>query len=326
MIQKIINSNIRLLVISLLMFVFCSPIIIKYSPYNLQIKKLNTFIAEINQCNLSLNQSIQDKSIDSNLAKDLLTSGILNLNLINQEISSFSVMKQNELLKKNVMTSLSYNASLYEISFSLLSTSDLNSINMKLPEFSESLSLVENSSNTLNLLGLDSSFPIESKVFFENSSNYVTTVLKVTREKNVNSQQNKYFSQGLNECLSLFANIDEDLKPALDKIKEDGRSLDVLVSDLKNKRSSLSTIKNKSYSLTIPEKGSTIYKKLQDTLTTYELYINSLQYSLITESSSSCPTEIIDENYTESFDNYHSFLTSFQELKKELDIFNKNCI
>jgi len=326
MIKKIINSNIKLLIISLFMFVFFSPIIIKYSPYNLQVKKLNIFIGEINQCNLSLTQSIQDKSIDSKLAEDLLTSGILNLNTINQDISSLSVMKQNELLKKNVLNSLSYNASLYEISLSLLTTSDVNNINTKLPEFSESLSLVENSSNTLNLLGLDSSFPIECKVFFENSSNYVTTVLKVTREKNVNSEQNKYFSQGLTECLSLFDNIDEDLKPALDKIKEDGRSLNVLVSDLKNKRSSLSTIKNKAYSLTIPEKGSILYKNFQNTITTYELYINSLQYSLITESSSSCSSEIIAENYNESFDNYNSFLASFQELKKELDIFNKNCI
>ena len=326
MIKKIINSNMKLLVILIFMLIFCSPIIIKYSPYNLQIKKLNTFIEEIYQCNLSLSQSVQDKSIDSNLAKDLLTIGIVNLNNITQDVSSLSVMKQNQLLKSNVMDTLSYNTSLYEITLSLLKTSDINSLNIKFPQYSKSLTLVEDSSDTLNLLGLQSSFPLESKVFFQNSSFYVTTVLKITREKNINSEQNKYFTLDLNECLALLDNIDEDLKPALDKIKEDGRSLDVLISDLKNKRSALFTIKNKTYSLTIPEECSILYKEFQDTLTTYELYLTSLQYSLITESSASSSSEIIKENYNESFEKYNSFLDNLQKLKKSLDTFNKNCI
>lgn len=325
MIKKIINSNVNLLIISLLMLVFCSPIIINYSPYSLQIKKLNIIISKINQCNLSLTQSVQDKSIDSDMAKNLLTSGIVKLDDINQEISSLPSMKQNELLKTKVMDALNYNTSLYEITLSLLKTSDLNSLSIKFPEYSNSLKLVEDSSNTLNILGLEPSFPIESKVFFENSSNYVTTVLKITREKDIKYEQNKYFSQGLNECLSLLDNIDEDLKPALAKIKEDGRSLEVLISDLKNKQSSLSSIKNKSYALTIPEEGSTIFKQFQDVLSTYEIYLNALKYSLITETSSSS-SERIDENYNESFDKYDSYLVNVQDFKKELDIFNKNCI
>jgi len=325
MIKKIISSNVNLLIISLLMLTFCSPIIINYSPYSLQIKKLNIIISKINQCNLALTQSVQDKSIDSDIAKDLLTSGIVKLDEINQEISFLPSMKQNELLKTKVMDSLNYNTSLFEITLSLLKTSDLNSLSIKFPEYSNSLKLVEDSSNTLNLLGLEPSFPIESKVFFENSSNYVTTVLKITREKDIKYEQNKYFSQGLNECLSSLDNIDEDLRPALAKIKEDGRSLDVLISDLKNKQSSLSSIKNKSYALTIPEEGSTIFKQFQDVLTTYEIYLNALKYSLITETSSSS-SETIDENYNESFDKYDSYLDNVQDFKKELDIFNKNCI
>lgn len=326
MLKKIINSNINLLLTLIFMLIFCSPIIINYSPNNLQIKKLNIFINDIYQCNLSLSQAVQDKSIDSNLAKDLLTTGIINLNNITREVSSLSVMKRNEVLKSTVMDTLSYNTSLYEITLSLLNTSDLNGINSNFPEYSNSLTLLEYSSNSLNLLGMNSPLPLESKVFFQNSSNYVTTILKITRDKNINTEQNKYFTLGLNECLSLLNNIDEDLKPALDKIKEDGRSLDILLSDLRNKRCELATIKNKSYSLTIPKDGYILYKELQDTLANYELYLTSLQYSLITESSNSSPSEIIKENYNESFEKYSSFTDNLKILKKSLDIFNKNCI
>ena len=324
MYKQLINSNRKLLILSLLMLVFCCPLIIKYSPYYLQVKKLNIFIEDLNTCNSSLSQSVHNQSIDCDLAKDLLTSGIVELNSLSKEVSNFDVMKRNELLKSKLIDTISYNNSLYETTLTLLKTSDFNMLNTKFSEYSTSIELVENSYNTLNILGLKGSFPIESKTFFDNSSNFVTTVIKLSREKDVKSSQNKNFSKGFNDCLTILDTISEDLKPALDKIKEDGRSLDVLSSDIKTKRTALNSIKNKSYSISIPEEGSTIYKKLQDTLNSFELYINALQYSIISESSTS--EDISNENYKESFNKYAIFTKKFEDLKKDLDIFNKNCI
>lgn len=324
MIKHLLTSNKKLLIILLLVFIFSCPIIIKYSPNNLQIEKLNILLDKLSSCNNSLCESVHNQSIDTGLAKDLLSSKIIELNSLSEEVSSTPVSQKNQLLKTKLIETISYNNSLYEITLSLLKSSDFNSLNSKFSEYASCIELVENSYNTLNILGLNGSFSEENKVFFENSSNYITTVIKISREKDIKSAQNKYFSQGINDCINLLDTISEDLKPALDKIKEDGRSINVLSDDIKAKRSKLATIKNKSYSISIPTECSSLYKEFQDTLNAFELYINQLQYSIISENSST--EAVINKNYDDSFLKYSSYTEKLSDFKKDLDIFNKNCI
>jgi hypothetical protein len=112
--------------------------------------------------------------------------------------------------------------------------------------------------------------------------------------------------------------------PALKKIREDKRSLDVLLKDIKDKRSKFNDIKNRSYGLTIPEGGNECYNLLQDAINYYELYITTLENSIIVEKTSqNGDNKEIEENYSNSFSKYNDFIKSLKYLSAELDNFNK---
>ena len=145
---------------------------------------------------------------------------------------------------------------------------------------------------------------------------HYTGVIKV-------SQKSTYILN-LEDCIEVLNSIKEDLRPALAKIREDGRSLDNLLKDVKDKRSKFNELKSKTYSFSIPENGNDCYQVLQDTLNYYELYITSLEHSIVVEKTSTekDKDDNIDINYENSFEKYEDFTDSLKDLKSELDNFN----
>ena len=83
-------------------------------------------------------------------------------------------------------------------------------------------------------------------------------------------------------------------------------------------------MKSKTYSFSIPENGNECYQALQDTLNYYELYITSLEHSIVVEKTSTEKDndDNIDINYENSFEKYEDFTDSLKDLKSELDNFN----
>ena len=215
------------------------------------------------------------------------------------------------------------------MALSLLKNPNDENLSSKFSQYSTEYKLLLENFKDLKKLGLKASFPNEAKAFFEYSCSYVNTVIKLNREKDVKTTQKREYVINIQNLLSKFDEIGENLEPALNKIKEDGRSLEVLLTDIKEKKSKFNEIKSSSYSLSIPEEGNECFSLLQDTINYYDLYINSLEHSLIIEKSSDNDTnsknkEYISKNYDNSFSKYKDFTDNLAELKNELNSFNNN--
>ena len=191
-------------------------------------------------------------------------------------------------------------------------------------EYTQTYELLKNNYDTLHLLGLDIEFPSEADEFFTTSTTFINTLIKLNRENDIKVSQKSTYILNLEECIEVLNSINEDLRPALNKIKEDGRSLDTLLKDVKDKRSKFNELKSKTYSFSIPENGNECYQVLQDTLNYYELYITSLEHSIVIEKTSTEKDndDNIDINYENSFEKYEDFTDSLKDLKSELDNFN----
>lgn len=298
--------------------------IIKLTPSHRNISKMNKIISKIEECNKSLKNCLDGDSINSENTKDILTNNTLILSDIKNELDSLKVVNKNESLKFKLSETLDYNLNLYQLTLNLLKDPSSSEIHLTFSEYSKTYELLVSNYDTLDLLGLDASFPEEAETFFSKSTGFINTIIKLNRESDIKVSQKKTYVLSLEECISLFDGISEDLRPALAKIKEDGRSLDVLLKDVKEKRSKFSELKSKTYSLTIPEDGNECYQVLQDTLNYYDLYIASLEHSIVVEKSSNNTenNENINNNYNNSFEKYEDFTDTLKDLKTELDKFN----
>ncbi len=322
MLKKILSSNKYLLSVSLLLAIVSLPIILRASPHNKEISKISNIISLVSHCNNSLSESIHDSTIDTKNSKEKLTNGLLELNNLKSSLTNLNVSNSNVDIKDASIKTISNTIILYQLSIDLISTEDFNTLNDTHIKYLNQLELVSENYNNLKLLGVDSTFDDSQKVFFKNSSNYATTVLKISRDKDTNASNNKSYLNSIKECYTLLSDISEDLTPALNQIRLDNRNLDILIEDVRNKGRKLTLIKNKSYSISIPEGGDELYNSLKNSISTCEVYLNSFQYSLKVETSSKS-SQNIDINYAESTSKYQDFLGDLKVLNENMDKFNK---
>lgn len=303
--------------------------IIYFLPTSKDKRSLNSILLKLENYNHSLYSCIKNDSIDYEKAESLLNSGIENLDNLLNELSDISVTNENSSTKSKLYETIDCNKQIFSLALSLLKNPNDANLNSRFSEYSTKYKLLLENFKDLKKLGLKASFPNESKTFFEYSCSYVNTVIKLNREKDVKTTQKREYVINIQNLLAKFDEISENLEPALNKIKEDGRSLEVLLTDIKEKKSKFNEIKSISYSLSIPEEGNECFSLLQDTINYYDLYINSLEHSLIIEKSSdndnnSKNKEYISKNYDNSFSKYKDFTDNLAELKSELNSFNNN--
>lgn len=326
--QKIkLNLNKKLIYLLgvLLIIPLIILVIINLTPANRNLTDLNKYGDEISTCNLSLKDAFDDNGINLNSAEDILSTKLITLTEIKDNIFALEVVNEKLNSKSKLLETLDYNISIYELCLSLIRNPNDKDIITTYNKYYTTYSLCINNYDSLALSGIKAKFPKDATSFFEASFNYFNILIKINRESDITTDQNKAYISSMKDCITLFEDIDEDLNPALINIREEKRSLDLLTSDIKLKKSKFNEIKNKSYSITIPDSGNNCYNLLSNTINYYDLYITSLEHSIIVEKSLSTDEndEINEENYNNSFSKYTDFIKSLKDLNAELDNFNK---
>lgn len=294
-------------------------------PSNKLNNNIDNIYSEIEKCNTNLKNSIDSKGLNLENAENILSTELVNLSNIKDKLNSLQLDDTKLEIKDKLLETLNYNITLYETCLSIIKKPNDNDILDRYENLSNSYSLLLKNYETLNLLGAKMDFPKESQTFVNLTLNYSNNIIKLNRDKDIRISLKRNYISSLEECINTFNSISEDLEPALNKIKEEKRDLNVLLKDIKEKKSTLNQIKNKSYCIAIPEEGTNCFDLLQDTITYYDLYINSLEQSIVVEQTcnkeNNCKN--IEENYNNSFAKYKDFLASLKDLREELDKFNK---
>lgn len=280
---------------------------------------------QIEKCNINLRDSVDSKGLNLNEAENILSTEIINLSNIKDNLISLQLGNNKQEIKDKLLETLDHNINLYESCLSLIKKPDDNDILNKYQTCSDNYSSLLKNYEALNTLGANINFPKESQGFIDLTLNYFNNIIKLSRDKDIKVGLKRNYISSLEECIAAFDDISENLEPAFKKIKEDNRDLNILLQDIKEKKAALNEIKNKSFCLSIPEEGTNCFHFLQDTITYYDLYITSLEQSIVLEQTcnkeNNCKN--IEENYNNSFSKYQDFLTSLKDLREELDKFNK---
>ena len=319
-----INKKYIITIICIILLPIVILCVVKLTPSNRNISKLNNIGKKIESCNEKLKDCLDDNGINSDTTKETLTNELIELSNIQSTLDSTNVLDQNKELKTKLSETLEYNINLYQLTLSIIKNPNSTEILQTYNEYTQTYELLKNNYDTLHLLGLDIEFPSEADEFFTASTTFINTLIKLNRENDIKVSQKSTYILNLEDCIEVLNSIKEDLRPALAKIREDGRSLDNLLKDVKDKRSKFNELKSKTYSFSIPENGNDCYQVLQDTLNYYELYITSLEHSIVVEKTSTekDKDDNIDINYENSFEKYEDFTDSLKDLKSELDNFN----
>lgn len=175
----------------------------------------------------------------------------------------------------------------------------------------------EKSYEELSPYGFSLILPEESETFLDNLIGYLNTLEKLNKEEAIKTTQYNSYIERLTKCTNEFSGILEDLEPAINLIRKENRSLDVILNDINEKENTLETIKKDFNYSSIPEGCISYYNCLNNTFTLYSTYLNSLKIAVIYEKSSSSYEENkdnINKNYDNAYSKYKDVKTSFESL------------
>ena len=282
------------------------------------LKNFEPYITELSEINLSLKKCINGVTINSKSASSILNDNLKQLKELKEKVSAVVIANNNtpNIIPK-LISCIESTENLYSYCIDVLSyTSNLSTSEIT----SEILILKENcekSYDDLSPYGFYLTFPEESETFLDNLIGYLNTLEKLNKEESIKTTQYNSYIEKLTKCSNEFYEILDDLEPAINLIRKENRSLDVILNDIKEKENTLETIKKDFNYSSIPEGCISYYKCLNNTFTLYSTYLNSLKVAVIYEKSSPSyeeNKETIDKNYDNAYSKYDDVKTSFESL------------
>lgn len=282
----------------------------------------NEIVTKLNEANDNLTEAINKLTIDSNLACVKLDESSKIINEISTTLLTLDSTYSDDEAYVCISDLVEKTSDLYDLSFQLISNpNDLND-SEKIKHVSLCLNECKDLYDKLNNLGMDIEFTTDTETFFQNTINYANTIITLNRDSDIKAAANKDFMIKLDGFSKPLKSISQDLMPAINKIREDNRSLDPILEDIIEKKDSLEEIKNKLNLLSIPEDCVHFYNSLNNTLVLYDKYINAFENAVLFEKSCgdySKNKNDIDKKYNNAISKYNDMMNSYNSYKKLLE-------
>lgn len=282
------------------------------------LKDFEPYVTELSKINTSLKKCINGLTINSKSASNILNDNLKQLKELKEKVSAV-VIANNDTpnIIPSLISCIENTENLYSYCINVLSYTNNLSISEITSEILILKSNCEKSYEDLSLYGFSLTLPEESETFLDNLIGYLNSLEKLNKEASIKTIQYNSYIEKLTKCTNEFDEILDDLEPAINLIRKENRSLDIILNDIKEKERTLDTIKKDFNYSSIPEGCMSYYNSLNNTFTLYSGYLNALKIAVIYEKSSPSyekNRKTINKNYDNAYSKYDDVKTSFESL------------
>lgn len=275
----------------------------------------------LNSINSSLNNCTADTSLNIQAASSLLKNGLADLDNCKTSLASLSSNDNNQI-SSNLLKALDDTYNLYTYCLNYISTYE----DYSLDELTANLDALKNnciaSYSKLSDEGISLNYSSSLQNFLYAFISHYSKLNQSKIESELKHSQNTEFITKLSAISNNFLELLEDLKPAVDRVREENRSFDAIINDLNDKENYFNSLKKDLNSVSIPEGYLNYYNSLNDIFSLYSSYLNSIRTAIIYERSSSDYKKnktVIDKNYDNAYKKYNNVLESTQQFLSLLE-------
>lgn len=281
-------------------------------------KALNSTFSAITSINNNLSSSIKDNIIDTEKASSLVTEGLEELTILKDKLVNIddSLLK-NPSIKKDLNLSIDDTILLYNYLFNSLSSPKDIINNESLDNFYK---LLENCTLSYEKASSHGNKEIQfskgSIIFFNTYYDYLNNLVKTNRDIDFLSKQNREFIIKLEAFNASMEDLNKDFSLAINKVREDKRDLSVIIDDIYLKEDSFEGLKEKAFTLSIPDGYLNTYNYLSDYINHYEIYIATIKNAVIYEKTCSDTEKYskeISKNYKNAYSKREDVLSSYED-------------
>ncbi|MBX7408820.1 hypothetical protein [Clostridium chauvoei] len=320
--KSLIHEN-HIFIISLISTVLFSTLLVVLIFSNIGINKttknFKSIAKSIDKINLSLEDCVDDFTIDTKKSISTLTESSESLKELANKISEIEIKSDKDKeIKSQLSDELSNTITLYDFCLHIINDPENIKSGDELEEFNTYKEACLTSYNALSKNNININFSDKTLLFFDNTNSYVNAIIKVNRDSDIKNSQKRDFILALDSFIPTLDKLSQDLMPAIKKVREDNRDMKVILDDLIEKEKLLDDLKNNVHTLSIPDGCMEFYNSLQEFLKIYDVYIKSMKEAVSFEKDCSDLDKYkseIDNNYKNATSKYQDVLNSYQKYK-----------
>lgn len=283
-------------------------------------RELTQISKELNNINLSLSDSLDDLSIDTSKASSNLSEGLTLLRELSLRISEVDATSiNNSDIKDALSTSVDSTINLYDTSLNLLASPASITSNDILTNFDDLKNQCITNYENLSAKNINVRFSNSTLSFFNNYYGYLNTLVKINRDSQFKDSIEKEFVYKLESFKNDFTYLNEDLTPAINKIKEDKRELEVIIDDIYKKEKLYEDLEETLSRISVPEGRMDTYEALKEYLNAYNPYLITIKEAVILDKTTGNKEENIDKKYKEASSKRENLLTTFEGFINKLN-------
>lgn len=283
-------------------------------------RELTKISKELNNINLSLSDSIDDLSINTSKSSSNLSEGLTSLRELSLRISEVDATYiKNSDIKDALSTSVDSTINLYDTSLNLLASPGSINSNDILTNFDDLKNQCISDYEILSAKGVNVRFSNSTLSFFNNYYGYLNTLVKINRDSQFKDSIEKEFVYKLESFKNDFTYLNEDLTPAINKIKEDNRDLEVIIDDIYKKEKLYEYLEETLSRISVPEGRMDTYEALKEYLNAYNPYLIAIKEAVILDKTTDNKEEDINKKYKEASSKRENLLTTFEGFINKLN-------
>lgn len=283
-------------------------------------RELTKISKELNNINLSLSDSVDDLSIDTSKSSSNLSKGLTALRELSLRVSEVNATSiKNSDIKNALSTSVDSTINLYDTSLNLLASPGSITSNDILTNFDDLKNQCISNYEILSAKSVNVRFSNSTLSFFNNYYGYLNTLVKINRDSQFKDSIEKEFVYKLESFKNDFTYLNEDLTPAINKIKEDNRDLEVIIDDIYKKEKLYEYLEETLSRISVPEGRMDTYETLKEYLNAYNPYLIAIKEAVILDKTTDNKEEDINKKYKEASSKRENLLTTFEGFINKLN-------
>lgn len=169
----------------------------------------------------------------------------------------------------------------------------------------------------VNIKNIKISLPSSTTDFVNATSNYVTEMVKLQRDKDIKQTQNQEFIDSLDAVIAKFNPIKIDFSVQLSKIRSEKGNIDSVIALANKNKDTLEGISQEFANIAVPSAAVSSYKLFNKTLEDYDSYLQSFIFSAGNEKL--IEGEVTSEKINEL---YSSANSKFKDVTKDYNDFS----
>lgn len=281
------------------------------------IKPLNTKIEEIDQINHALSNSLYDKNIKIDTLKPIFIENLSRLSKLKVELQNYEIDSKYKSTLLHIEEGVNNNILFFTQIQAIMNNPKSKDIEQSSMALSNYKDICLKHYNDVALAKLNIKDSINS---INKSYDSINSIIKAQRDSDISFSQNSDFIHNIEDILSRFMPLTEDMGPSIEKCRSGEYSFEVVLNDIDKSALTFEDIRKEYLGLTVPLKCINTYNSLKEVMDIFELYLKDLRISVNNERIKTKDTPLDKSTIANVYENPNGKL---EDLHDSLERFNK---